>query len=80
MRVLLTGAFGNIGESAMLFLLETDHETRCLDVRTPRSEKVKKRLLRISGFETAWGDIRDADLVQSAMTGVDCVVHLAAII
>ncbi|MFX1264469.1 MAG: NAD-dependent epimerase/dehydratase family protein [Promethearchaeota archaeon] len=80
MRVLLTGAFGNVGESAMLSLLETDHDVCCLELRTSRNEKVMKQLLRIREFETIWGDIRDADVVLNAMKEVECVVHLAAII
>jgi nucleoside-diphosphate-sugar epimerase len=80
MRVLLTGAFGNIGESAMLSLLETSHDVRCLELRTPHNEKVMNRLFRIREFETIWGDIRDADLVLKATKEAHCVVHLAAII
>ncbi len=80
MRVLLTGAFGNIGESVMLALLETDHDLRCLDLRTPSNEKVLNRLLQIGEFETVWGDVRDGELVLNAMKDVECVIHLAAII
>ena len=71
MRVLLTGAFGNIGESAMLSLMETDHEVCCLELRTPRNETVMNRLFKIREFETIWGDIRDADVVLNAMKEVE---------
>ncbi|UCH05025.1 MAG: NAD(P)-dependent oxidoreductase [Candidatus Thorarchaeota archaeon] len=80
MRVLLTGAFGNVGESAMLSLLETDHDVCCIELRTSRNEKVMKQLLRIREFETIWGDIRDPEVVLNAMRDVECVIHLAAII
>ena len=80
MRVLLTGAFGNVGESAMLALLETEHDLCCLELRTSRNEKVTRRLLRIRDFETIWGDIQDSKVVLSAMRDVECVIHLAAII
>ncbi|MFQ5832716.1 MAG: NAD-dependent epimerase/dehydratase family protein [Candidatus Thorarchaeota archaeon] len=80
MQILLTGAFGNIGESAMVSLLETEHEIRCLDLKTPNNEKVMKRLKRGGVFETVWGDIRDQEVVSRAMMNVDCVLHLAAII
>ncbi len=80
MQVLLTGAFGNIGESAMVSLLETEHEIRCFDLKTPTNEKVMRRLKRGGAFETVWGDIRDQEVVKRAMTDVECVLHLAAII
>lgn len=80
MRILLTGAFGNIGESAMLSLLETEHDVCSLELRTSRNEKVKNRLFRIREFETIWGDIRDPEVVLNAMKEVECVIHLAAII
>ncbi|MFX1415947.1 MAG: NAD-dependent epimerase/dehydratase family protein [Promethearchaeota archaeon] len=80
MRVLLTGAFGNIGESAMLALLKTDHDVCSLELRTPRNEKVMNRLLQRREFATFWGDIRDSEVVLNAMKDVECVIHLAAII
>lgn len=36
MNVLLTGAFGNIGQSALDELLERGHTVRCFDLRQKR--------------------------------------------
>jgi nucleoside-diphosphate-sugar epimerase len=80
MRVLLTGAFGNIGESTLIALLERDIQVKCFDIRTESTEKTAKRLGSGDKFEVVWGDIRDSEAVEKMMQGMDAVVHLAAII
>lgn len=79
-RILLTGAFGNIGESTLLALFEKDYEIRCFDVQTKRNEKVCKKLNRKGKFETIWGDILNASHVDRICEEIDCVIHLAGII
>jgi nucleoside-diphosphate-sugar epimerase len=75
MRVLVTGAFGNIGSSVVAQLRAKGHEVRCLDVPT------KDNLRRARGAtNVVWADIRDADAVQRAVQGQDVVVHMAFII
>jgi len=39
MKILLTGAFGNIGAHTLEELLQRGHRVRCFDVRTKRNEK-----------------------------------------
>ena len=39
MKVLLTGAFGNVGTSALEELLERGHQVRCFDLKTKVNEK-----------------------------------------
>ena len=80
MEVLLTGAFGNIGESAMMALLERKHKIACFDLKTKRNEKVRKRLLKHGAFKTIWGDISDQELLSDIVKGKECIIHLAAII
>lgn len=80
MRVLLTGAFGNVGESAILSFLESEHELRCFDLKTSRTEKIAKQLSKKSEFEIKWGDIRDCATVHDIVQGMECIVHLAAIL
>ena len=80
MRVLLTGAFGNIGESALLAMVEHGHRVTCLDIKTPHTEKVYHELAVQFDFDVCWGDVRDLGVVRSAVEGVDVVAHLAAII
>lgn len=71
MTVLLTGPFGNIGSHVLPELLRHGHDVRCFAHRhvpdDPPADVVR-------------GDVRDPDTLTAAMTGVDTVVHLAAII
>ena len=78
MRILLTGAFGNIGSHTAAELFRQGHQVRAFDQRTPRTEKVARRLDH--QHEVHWGDIRHADEVQAAVEGQDVIVHLAAVI
>ena len=80
MRVLLTGAFGNVGESTLLSLFGGKHEIRCFDLKTSTNKKRQKQLSKIEPFETFWGDITSPDAVNKAVEGIDCIIHLAAII
>ncbi|MFX0107774.1 MAG: NAD-dependent epimerase/dehydratase family protein, partial [Candidatus Hodarchaeota archaeon] len=78
MFALLTGSFGNIGESTLLALLDKGHSVRCFDLKTDATQKKQKSLRKLGKFETAWGDITDAEAVRNAVEGVDCIIHLAA--
>ena len=80
MKVLLTGAFGNIGESTISALLERKHEITCFDLKSKRNEKVRKRLSKQGKFETIWGDITNQNTLMEIVKGKDCIIHLAAII
>jgi UDP-glucose 4-epimerase len=78
MRVLLTGAFGNVGSSALDELLRHRHRVRCFDLRSAANERRARRLP--PGAEVVWGDMRStADLMQ-AVEDVEVVIHLAFII
>ncbi|MFW9827924.1 MAG: NAD-dependent epimerase/dehydratase family protein [Candidatus Thorarchaeota archaeon] len=80
MRVLLTGAFGTIGESTLKKLVKFRHNVRCFDVKNSKTRKVKKRLDKKLQFETSWGDITNPKDVNNAVRNRNCIVHLAAII
>lgn len=68
MRVLVTGAGGNLGRVVVPALVRDGHEPVLLDFRGVDTEHV---------FVEA--DVRDADAVSHAMAGVDVVVHAAAL-
>jgi nucleoside-diphosphate-sugar epimerase len=78
MRVLLTGAFGNIGLETLRELLQAGHRVRCLDLPSPRARA------RAYGFrhaaEITWGDLRNRDDVARAVADCDAVIHDAAVI
>ena len=68
MRVLITGAGGNLGRAAIPILERAGHELRLFDFRELSSE-----------HETVTGDVRDRTTVAKAMSGVDAVIHGAAL-
>jgi len=77
-RVLLTGAFGNIGAATLRELLAAGHSVRSFDVGSPATRKVARAF---SGrCEFFWGDITNPLEVARAVAGQDAVIHDAAII
>jgi UDP-glucose 4-epimerase len=78
MRVLLTGAFGNIGVSTLEKLIAQGHEVRCFDVRTKANQKTAWRFR--GRAEVIWGDLRRLDEIADAVRDMDVVVHLAFVI
>jgi UDP-glucose 4-epimerase len=78
MRILLTGAFGNVGVSALQELLARGHQLRCFDLKTPANLRLARRLARKA--EVVWGDLRSVGDVAAAVRDVDVVIHLAFII
>ena len=87
MKVLLTGAFGNIGVSTIHELLKQGHEVRCFDVDTPTNrktaKKVNKQILTMAypgKAEIVWGDLRHLEDVVPAARDQEAVVHLAFVI
>lgn len=81
MKVLLTGAFGNVGENTVITLLEKKYDLTCFDIQNERNEKKAKKLSKAFGeFDVVWGDITDLNKVKEIVKDLDCVIHLAAII
>jgi nucleoside-diphosphate-sugar epimerase len=79
MKVLLTGGAGYIGSTLTPLLLGAGHEVRVLDYLAYGGQS----LLGVwthPGFEFIRGDIRDSDIVRTAVADRDAVVHLAAIV
>ncbi len=78
MKVLVTGAFGNIGRSAVGVLLERGHYVRCFDVPSKPNRRAARRLP--PNAEAFWGDLRSLSSLEQAVEGMDVVVHLAFVI
>ena len=78
MKVLLTGAFGNVGKSTLEELLKQGHEVGCFDIRSKKNERAAAKYR--DRLEVRWGDIRRFEDVAKAMRDRDAVIHLAFLI
>lgn len=78
MKVLVTGGAGFIGRHLVMGLIENRHHVVVFDNLSNTSEKM---LSFISGeFSFVKADITDYNQISVAVSGVDLVIHLAAII
>jgi nucleoside-diphosphate-sugar epimerase len=79
MKILLTGGAGYIGSTLTPFLLAAGHHVRVLDYLGYGGQS----LLGVwthPGFEFIRGDIRDREILRTAVADRQAVVHLAAIV
>lgn len=72
--VLITGATGAVGPLVVKAFLEEGYSIRTLSIDPPSFDSWPESI------ETRIGDITDPASVQSAMLGVDIVIHLAALL
>jgi len=79
MRVLVTGGAGYLGSVLCELLLRSGHSVRAFDALMHGGRSLLGLAGR-EGFEFQRGDVRDRDAVRKALSGIDAVVHLAAIV
>jgi len=79
-KVLLTGAFGNVGQNTLKQLLIREYDVTCFDLQNSTNKKALKKLSKKWQFKTCWGNILNDDDVSKAVEGIDTIIHLAAII
>jgi len=76
MKCLVTGGAGFVGSHLIERLLMDQHSVICLDDFSTGKEE---NLVDIENeIEIIRGDIRDSDIIQEAIKGIDCIFHLAA--
>lgn len=75
--ILITGGAGFVGSTFSRIAMEKGHSIRIVDNLSSGSQEVAEELQKL-GAEIIIGDIRDSDVMDSALQGVDSVVHLAA--
>ncbi len=78
MKILLTGAFGNIGALTLEALTERGHQVRAFDVPT----RANRRAAQTWGerIQVHWGDLRQPEDVAAAVQDQDAVIHLAFVL
>jgi nucleoside-diphosphate-sugar epimerase len=76
--ILVTGAFGNIGCRTVRHLLAAGHRVVAIDLETPKAKVIAASFG--DSLQILWGDICDPNLWMRALSGIDTVIHMAAII
>lgn len=78
MKVLLTGAFGNLGLACLDEALDRGYAVRCLDVDSRWARTLGRRY---SGrAEIVLGDVRDEALLRRAVDGTAAILHNASLL
>lgn len=96
MRILLTGAFGNIGSVCLKVFVDNGHDVTAFDVSGPMTLKRHSKLSKQLDYTVNWGSITkkevssllprlinriDQDIIAALeLSNAEAVVHLAAII
>ena len=78
MKVLLSGAFGNVGISTLEALVQQGQEICCFDLYTKTNEKLARSYA--GKIKVVWGDICRKAGAAGAVADQAPVIHLAAII
>jgi nucleoside-diphosphate-sugar epimerase len=79
MKLLITGAFGNVGKAVLEEAHSRGHETKVFEVENKKTHKAARKH-RNKFSSIIFGDIRNVEEVKKAVQDCDAVVHLAAII
>jgi nucleoside-diphosphate-sugar epimerase len=78
MRILITGAFGNIGQAVIEEAHKRQHELIVFEVDNKKTRKAAKKYRKKA--QVIFGDIRKIETIEPAVQQCDAVIHLAAII
>jgi len=79
MRILVTGGAGYIGSTLVPLLLNAGHSVRVLDNLSHGGSPLLPAWSN-PAFDFCRGDIRNCSAVKSALSGMEAVVHLAAVV
>jgi len=76
MRVLITGAAGNLGSHLVRHLLPSRHDIRAVIHRTPLPPEIADA----PRVEVCRANLAQRASLYAACAGVDCIVHLAGVL
>lgn len=77
--LLITGGAGYVGSNLVRDALNNGYRVRCLDLLIYGGRAIVG-LINHPDFQLIKGDVRDKNIVENALDGVDAIVHLAAIV
>lgn len=78
MRVLVTGAFGRLGQEGIERLLEEGHSVIAFDLPNRRNRKEARRFE--GRVQTVWGDVREPEDVGPPVAASDAIIHDAGVL
>jgi len=78
MQVLVTGAFGRLGQEVLKELVSEGHAAVAFDLPTRPNRRLAKRFEE--DVRIVWGDIRSREEVDAAVSGCDAIIHNAGIL
>lgn len=79
MKILITGAFGSIGKAVIDEAYKHGHEIIVFEIDNKKTRK-DARKYRNKIKKVIFGDIRNFEIIKTAVQECDSVIHLAAII
>ena len=79
MKILITGAFGNVGKSVIEEAYKRKHEIIVFEVENKKTRKEARKFGK-KVKTVHFGDIRNPQDIKNAVQDCDAVIHLAAII
>jgi dTDP-L-rhamnose 4-epimerase len=79
-RVLITGGAGFIGSHVADELADRGHEVVLLDALLPKAHGTSEPPAWTARHQIVLGDVRDGDLLDRLLTGMDVVCHQAAVV
>jgi nucleoside-diphosphate-sugar epimerase len=78
LKILLTGAFGNVGQSTLEELIKRNYDIRIFDIKNKKNKRLAYKYKKY--VDLFWGDLRNIKEVEVALSDRDIVIHVAAII
>ena len=78
MRVLVTGAFGRLGQEGIARLLAEGHSVIAFDVPNRRNRKTAKSFE--GRAKVVWGDIRNSEDIEPCVEACDAILHNACVL
>ncbi|RLB37853.1 MAG: hypothetical protein DRH30_12465 [Deltaproteobacteria bacterium] len=78
MRVLVTGAFGRLGQEGLERLLHEGHSVVAFDVPNRRNQREARRF--VGRVQTVWGDIRSPEDIGPCVEECDAIIHNAGVL
>jgi dTDP-L-rhamnose 4-epimerase len=79
-RIMITGGAGFIGSHIADQLTDSGHDVVLLDALLPQAHGTSGPPTWVKRHELVTGDVRDADLMDRLLPGVDAVCHQAAMV